>query len=450
MNSSSSLRVFYYGNFPLVNSFCPHYPPLHASAFCRYPGMMAEIITLLAKETGMRIIPVTMKDLIAKGLIPDDDHLKNVHYDVSSNELAFLNDFLDNGTIDLIADPEQRTVELEERFQFSEMLFYTATQVITRRKYNDLDHLWSFFGPYRPETWAFMLVAWLVQMLACVVMSRVEARITNERPAAFFDTAWRVCRVVLLQPEQIPFRTKAGKFSLLVFSFLQCILILGVFASLILASMLAHHPSTYQKIAGLIRHLQRNEYHLVTSNANWTTALLSSTNSYPFSDIRRALENNPPRVVDTPEAALEALQDEDNFLFQLMDSPTYFLSRKLCGLVAITDEMPRLKSYFLYRRQSPFIAAWDRAIRDNRMIIQQIVKKYSNDMQRYSNCEPRPSNQQLKLPPYVGLSIVCLGIILVAAVMLAAEVGIHRWKRRKDVKRVWNLQEILNAKVDVF
>ncbi|KAI6234894.1 PBPb domain-containing protein [Aphelenchoides fujianensis] len=380
MNSSVSLRVFYYGNFPLVNSYCPHYPPLHASAFCRYPGMMAEIITLLAKETGMRIVPVTMKDLIAKGLIPDDDHLKNVNYDISSNELAFLNDFLDDGTIDLIADPEQRTVELEERFQFSEMLFYTATQVITRRKYNDLSHLWSFF-----------------------------------------TDRWRVCRVVLLQPEKIP-----------------CILILGVFASLILASMLAHHPSTYQKISGLIRHLQRNEYHLVTSNANWTTALLSSTNSYPFSDIRRALENNPPRVVDTPEAALEALQDENNFLFQLMDSPTYFLSRKHCGLVAITDEMPRLKSYFLYRRQSPFIPAWDRAIRDNRMIIQQIVKKYSNDMQRYSNCEPRPPNQQLKLPPYVGLSIVCLGIVLVAAVMLAAEVGIHRWRQRKDLKRVWN------------
>lgn len=56
---TNEIRIYYPRNFfPAVNSNCTRFPTLHPNIYCPFPGLMVEILNVLTKEAGLKIIPI--------------------------------------------------------------------------------------------------------------------------------------------------------------------------------------------------------------------------------------------------------------------------------------------------------------------------------------------------------------------------------------------------------
>ncbi|KAI6174514.1 hypothetical protein M3Y97_00999200 [Aphelenchoides bicaudatus] len=311
------LKVFYPAHFPLVADDCASFPAMHVTPVCKYPGMIVEVINNLATDSGFKIQPITALDY--------GFDMQNFT-DINSQMFTML----ENGDFDLLALPLQKTTPRERRFQFSNVLYNTPSRVLKREQRQKYDQTWSFFETYDSYTWISLGIAWLIQWLLCVTFRHVESRLSGQGSTRLSESAWQILRIQLLQPEQVPFRTKAGKFSLFLFSLVQCTLLLGIFSSFILASIL--HPKqsdSRNSMRMFLRHLRNKEYVLVTHNSQKSIfELINSSTMYPYANLKQAFENNPLKLVDTIEEIINKLATDSGFKIQPVSAFDYGFDRE--------------------------------------------------------------------------------------------------------------------------
>ncbi|KAI6224505.1 hypothetical protein M3Y99_01391600 [Aphelenchoides fujianensis] len=413
-----TIRVLYARAYPLVSPFCAHFPPLHASPYCRYPGILVEILRLLADEAALRIEPLVWADFLHAAR--DSRFFSCINTSGRCVDGA-LYEQLEAGVFDLVADVEWRTAELAERFDLSAPLYFAESRVLKKEKTAHFDRLWSFFDILDARLWAGIGAAWALQCAVVLLVRRVESTIAGGRRESLVDvrhplvlfvhsTAWKFVRVQLMQQEELAFRLRAGR---LVLSF-------------ILASLF-RPTSAGRSIQDVLRHLETGEYSLVTTNAEALAAMLNSSRMFPFGALRSALAANPPLEATTGEdggvsEALRLVEGGRFLLLQTFDDPTFAPSNGRCGLTRMDGEMPLFPKHLLLRKGHPLTRRLNRAIEANRERIRHVVRKYSNHIQHQNNCTNRREKQPLKMTPYAGLLAACSILIAVAGVSFVAEV----------------------------
>ncbi|KAI6230275.1 hypothetical protein M3Y99_01083100 [Aphelenchoides fujianensis] len=421
MNATARiLRVFYSGVFPIVSPYCSQLPHMTTSKWCPYPGLLVEVINLVAREAGLTIVPITRADL---------------SYNLTGN---FVHDQLDvlmaDPHLDLVATSMQVTEERAEKYSFSEPLYQVATRALKRMKSGKYEHMWSFFETYGLSTWAGMAGAWLIQLLFCVLVRQAEAKLSGMRPLPVSESAWQVFRVGMMQPEKVHFRLSSGKVAFFFFSLLQGTVLLKIFSSIILASMIRWHeePDSMREI---LHHLEKRDYYLVTHNPQWMAELMNVSRAFWFSGrLISALDSNPIRWVETNTEALELVETDTALYLHLVDDSVYYESLSHCGLEVLDEEMPALDAHFMLRKNHPLLPLLNRAIRANREALRRILEKYIRYMDTLDKCaDPDYVEEEVKRPlglsPFGGVLIVCLCIMSVALVCLLLEISCGRIKR---------------------
>ncbi|KAI6223426.1 hypothetical protein M3Y95_00888900 [Aphelenchoides besseyi] len=323
-----------------------------------------------------------------------------------------------NGTADLIARPAQKTAYRLERFAFSDRLCYTYAHFVRQRTKASFSGFMSFFQTYDSWTWIAIGMAWMLQWSACVLMRRVESRMINEKSTSIGECAWQLLRVQLMQPEKIPFKTRAGKFSLTIFSLLQCI-ILGLYGSFILATRIGVQHREPKTLDDAIHFLQTKQYKFVTSNPNFIHGLLSMSNAYPFIQLREAIERNPLLVSRDSENTNEIVERGEALSLQFSDESKYYGAA--CDLIAMDKEMLKLDAFLMFRKKYPLLRQFNKAIHTNRPQIDQIVARYLTLAKRNNGCPDELVNQPLSFSPYEGLCVVSLFIMMIALCVFIAE-----------------------------
>ncbi|KAI6213015.1 hypothetical protein M3Y94_00098800 [Aphelenchoides besseyi] len=332
-------------------NICFRFPPLHVNNFCRYPGVLVEILNLLAKEANLTIKALTWKDLL-----PD------------VQDSIFYKCFKTNA--------QSRVLKIKSSGRY--------------------DKLWSFFNIYNPSVWCALLLVWILQWLTIVLVKTCESKVTGKSTTSAGETAWLILRAQLLQNQNIKFNFRAGRFTFFAFSALNCMFLLGIFSSFIVANLFKSVP-TERSIEDVLSLLQRREFRLVTTNEIALFTMLNSTEMYPFVTLRSILKDNPPRVVRRFEDAIQLVVDGEALLFQTFDDPTYAKSNGICeGLTRIESVgMPIFAKHLLLRKDSIFTERLNRAIIVNRERIRHFVRKYSSYIQNQHDCTQQKVNSPL-------------------------------------------------------
>ncbi|KAI6174511.1 hypothetical protein M3Y97_00998900 [Aphelenchoides bicaudatus] len=87
---------------------------------------------------------------------------------VSDDIGPFLYDLIENGTIDLVAQPLQITDKRSKRFSFTDAIYQAQNRVIRRERSSQYEQVWSFFETYEGLTWvAFAVLGSFNSVFVC-------------------------------------------------------------------------------------------------------------------------------------------------------------------------------------------------------------------------------------------------------------------------------------------
>ncbi|KAI6224069.1 hypothetical protein M3Y95_00844300 [Aphelenchoides besseyi] len=373
MDDNRTIHVFYGSKFPIVSPFCSQLPHLRVSNWCKYPGLLVEIINVITKEVGLKIVPFTYSDL---NLTYSGNFVRNE-----------MNSVIDNPMIDLIASPYQKTALRDKQYSLTHPIYQVSTRALKRQRISRYEHIWSFFETYSSATWIALGLAWIMQWILCVLIRQVETQLKRRKGPDILESAWQVLKVGMMQPEKVHFTLRSGKFAFFVFTLLQGTVLLRVFSSVILGSML-HWIFEIDSITEIIYHIQRGDYCLVVHNTEWTEQLLNISRAFWFSaPLLRALEKNPMKIADSDETALRMVETEPAILLHLVDEPSYYESLHHCGLEAFDDDMPVLDAHLLMRKNHPLLPLINRGIDANFATIRRIMGKYMAYMDTLNVCD---------------------------------------------------------------
>ncbi|KAI6238627.1 hypothetical protein M3Y99_00667000 [Aphelenchoides fujianensis] len=341
-------------------------------------------------------------------------------------------DFLSNGTIDTFALPMQKSDARERMFSFSRSLYKVQTRVIQRvNDEHQYRKIWAFFETYDSFVWTAFVIVWLLQWALGVLVHHVEAAMLKRTKPSAAETAWRILRIQLLQPEAFECFTLAGKSSMVLFSLIQCSILLGLYSSWILANIIQHESTTNtQSVKTLLERVQRGEIGLATNEwDSWIFESINNSQAYPYAEFRQVLAKNPPLLTADVNQTLAAVATGRSFTFLQDDDRVNFFSRPHCEFEAIREGMAMVNAHLMFRRGSSLPFRLDDAIRRNHRMLLRFSDKYAELLRKRRDCDHSRTYQPLTIIPFIGLSAVCLTIIAGAVCVLLVEIWI---KRRKD------------------
>ncbi|KAI6170325.1 hypothetical protein M3Y98_01227900 [Aphelenchoides besseyi] len=412
--NQTELKVFYPTYFPSVNAECQRFPTLHPTKKCPFPGLLVEILTLLAHDCQLKIVPSTY---LTMGYVEES-------VSVGFDELEQM---MLNGSLDVLAMGFQDTERRRSLFEFSEVMYFVRTRLLRQHRVQSFIQMWSFFKTYDRNTWIAFAAAVLAQWIFFVLVRRFEAYKLKQKPTSVLDCAWVVIRLQLLQPEKIDFQCICGLFSCLVYSLLQCSILLGVFGSFILVSIIRPLPYISDPIAGLVQSIKLGNHYMVTDDSlNWFNERINSSELFPYAELRSALKSNPRKIVRTRDEALNLVANDNGVMFQQTDVGSYYRMSNYCNILAIEDNMPLVSSSLMLRPNHPLLPKLNRAIVGNRPRIRGIVHKYLTLAEWKNKCSDPKAFTTLSLAPYTGVIIVASGLFGFAFLVFGTEIAIKQ------------------------
>ncbi|CAD5215479.1 unnamed protein product [Bursaphelenchus xylophilus] len=425
------LNVYYPPFFPAVDhSECREFPTLHPTVNCMYPGFMVEILNHLVRDMNLTLVSALSsefrRDLFRKPLIDKEGKPHG----------EFL--LLYNGTIDIIASPFQPTEGRKRWFTFSHPMYQTDTSIIIGKNLGLSSSMWSFFRTYSSNTWLAILVALVVQIMVCTCIRYFEASFTKQKPITVVESGWQMLRLQLMQPEKIYFKSIAGRLSILLFSLVQCAVLLGVFSTWILSSIITESiENPIDRLGLILRQIRDGKKTMIASRyETWFYEKIYNSDENLFKEFRWALEKNPLQKVETIDETLAHISSGNYISFAQDDEDTKYTTLKYCNILEITTGMPTVSSHLLFRKDFELIDQFNQAIFENQAHILRIVKKYKNLSKKKTQrfCSPSVGPAPLRIIPYSGLLIVCFIIIIVALVILIVENYTRMVQKRHEGK----------------
>lgn len=62
--NQSTLTVFWPAYFPSINDECSRFPTLRPNKFCLYPGLLVEILSIIAKDANLTLVSKTSDNYV--------------------------------------------------------------------------------------------------------------------------------------------------------------------------------------------------------------------------------------------------------------------------------------------------------------------------------------------------------------------------------------------------
>ncbi|KAI6193467.1 hypothetical protein M3Y96_01020900 [Aphelenchoides besseyi] len=338
----------------------------------------------------------------------------NMRIEPRNDTLRFGFEMIQKNEVDTIALGIQRTKERSVNMSFTTSLYKTQSRLLFRKSADLYSGLWDFFRAYETETWLIMLSALIVQCCLCIIIRRTEAKMKNVKPIGivevsvnwfvcficWFSTAWHVLRLQFLQPEPIVFYSAAGslhklkeliqsKLSIMFFSLVQVVVLLGVFGSWILSNILQAEKTSLPTMKHLIKQIANHELHVLTTQpTSWLHEKIRSSPVYPFAELRGALTRNPIQISRSINDTLDRIILKKGITFVQDDEATLWNALKRCGVEyrEIQAGLPLLDARLAFRKNDSRLAIFDDVITKNIIHIGRIVRKYNHLQGRLSQC----------------------------------------------------------------
>ncbi|KAI6184864.1 hypothetical protein M3Y97_00642200 [Aphelenchoides bicaudatus] len=350
------LKVIYPNFFPMVNKNCESQ---HETRWCQFPGIAVEIIGLLAKHMNMTICEVEFDHSLGPERIFDD----NQHF-------TGLYQHLQNESADLIATT---TEDLELRrvaWDFTVALYQSETKIAVRKLDNTLSSIFDFFSVYGTRTWFFMLLTFLTFTGFGLLVRLVELRAGLRDNYNGCSLVWKMVRLQLIQPSKFIYKLTSGNFALLVFSFLQCSIVLSLYQSWILTSVVQQRKSLPFDLENILKALKERKYYLATAMPNaWYFELIELAERDPYLSLAHILERQRVKLCATVEQSLELAEDKSQNAIVIVQNDQFdgHIVSDYCELETVESPFPKMNETFMMRKDHPLLPELNKAIEAQRI-----------------------------------------------------------------------------------
>ncbi|KAL7078307.1 hypothetical protein ACQ4LE_002698 [Meloidogyne hapla] len=367
----NKIKILFAKNPPDAFDECHHFPTLNPSIECPFPGWCVEIINYLTDYLKLEIEPFVLNNRI--GELNWGSHENGTWNGVLG--------FIQNNTVDTACLFFQRTQLRAEHFSFSYPLTNVKPTYVVHSQHDEWN-IWNAFIPYSPSTWLSMGVMLILQTLFCLFVAKLEVKIGRRNQLEPFQVFWKIIRLQLYQPDSFDFRTAGGNFAILVFTIMQCRLLLDMYQTLLLSALLqpvADNP--FRDAREMVRLIGSQRFKLITNYiGNWYFEELHNSNVSHYRSLRLAITQNPIHVASTVPKALDKVL-KGGYIYPIQeDSIGMQMAKERCGdgLVFVSEGMPEVSSHFIFRRNSQFVKQFERAIIMNLDFVRRTFKKYFN------------------------------------------------------------------------
>ncbi|KAI6224067.1 hypothetical protein M3Y95_00843900 [Aphelenchoides besseyi] len=400
------LRVIYPDYFPMNNVNCTSNS---STKKCPRPGLAVEIISLIAKHINATIQVVGY------------DHRFTVD-DVIDEKNCFLGMYaqVQNDEADLLAYTVEATKHRQDWWDFTEPLYKSEVHIALKMEHTTLSSVFDFFSVYQNYTWLVMAVSFILFVGFGVIVRVVERRLNLRYSVGIYSHCWRYVRLQLLQPVDIQYRLRAGNLSLIVFAFFQCAVIISMYQSWILTSVMRIRKPPMLNFDDISELLLNERYELVSARPSaWYFEEIIQSELEPFRTLGVALRERAPRWVKSDYEALSLASTGEYMVFLQTDRHDHCLLNMFCELSTIESPFPPMSETFLMRKGSPWLPLVNKAIRAQNYQIKRLFRKYV-DYRAPSICDmPNHKIQSLTLTPYYGVllllafGLICGGFVLI-------------------------------------
>uniref|UniRef100_A0A1I7SII1 PBPe domain-containing protein n=2 Tax=Bursaphelenchus xylophilus TaxID=6326 RepID=A0A1I7SII1_BURXY len=238
-----------------------------------------------------------------------------------------------------------------------------------------------------------------------------------------------------LQNHELDFHFKAGKFSLWLFAFLQCSILLGVFASWFLYSLI--RPPDYDWLRHnryVFDQLAQGERQLITEGSTkWFTERKAKGHTYPYLDFKLALEGKEILGKSAKEAVEEVARN-GAIMYTRADWQSYFLASRHCNIIKTHVVFPPLGAHLILPKNSSLTPKVNQVIKANKMKFGAIYRRYtemiSKEAVMTSICGEFKPGDPLKMSFFYGLFIVIASLFLFALALFCGEIAYHAYQQK--------------------
>ncbi|KAI6231324.1 hypothetical protein M3Y95_00369700 [Aphelenchoides besseyi] len=326
-------------------------------------------------------------------------------------------------------------VELPFRtgLDFSNKLFDTQTFLLHSRKKRTFNSIWLYFQIYDSWIWFGIAIVTMVQSLFYFVQLTM---IEHKKTVYFhwFEATWKAIQLLFFKIGYETSTRRSAQLNTFLFSFLQSVVIMGVYSSLILSDHLRPDPRAgMQTFDELIRDLEDGRRYFATDgNMGWFYAVVNNSNYWPYAQIRSTLRFNPIRWTQKQEEALELAVNDHGIV--VVNDRQVISRRYQCSLVSLATERFLHQPVSLpLKLNSVWLAPINRWIEENAIHIVRLHKKYVNQTYEEDNekfCR-FVAQSGMKAKPIYGLCFVLFIVETTALVIFLVEFFYLRSLKRK-------------------
>ncbi|KAI6177793.1 hypothetical protein M3Y97_00946400 [Aphelenchoides bicaudatus] len=300
----------------------------------------------------------------------------------------------------------------------------TSSIIAVKRADKSMSDLFDFFKIFSVDLWILIGCIFLCFILIGLFIKLVEYRLGLRRQLKTTNFMWRFLRFQLIQWEEgfVDFRTRSDKILMIVFALAQCSIVISLFQSSILTSIVRLRPREPFSLDQLPSLLERKRYSIVTTNLHsWYFEAMNTTNHSPFYELRHAIQQNPIIEKKTKTEALDSIADGDKLVIMQEDENIYFSIRHYCHYVYMKSPFPSSDKRFMMQKGHPLLPQINQAILVQKMKILRIYRKYTIYRTR-SQCNWQPMEPSaLSLVPYFGVLILFITGTLLSFVVFSFE-----------------------------
>ncbi|KAH7706635.1 Protein W02A2.5 [Aphelenchoides avenae] len=371
---------------------CDHFPTFVATPKCAWPGYCPEILSIVAKNLNARITPVLMN--VTEGQAD--------YGSLVDGKWTGVLGAVESGMVDTACILYQKT---------------DAQTHIAARKRDELvaNGMWEIFQAYSSLAWLAMGIMLTIQALCCLFIARAEVDLKQRKDFSPLDMIWKLLRLQLSQPECTDFYTKAGKLTIFVFALMQCLLLLGMYQSWILSSIIRTVDlRPFKNVDDLFLQLTTGKHRFASYYPGhwfWDNTFRSSSSDFRYKTIREAVAAYPILNFTDAKGALDCVDSGKCVLVTQRDDYTTYLSSEYCDILFVTEGLPEVSAHFVFRKDNPLVDLFNDAITEEMVHIMRVARRYFNNvhLEKRERCDhygEAAKYRPLGIVPFLGLVVV--------------------------------------------
>ncbi|CAD5210411.1 unnamed protein product [Bursaphelenchus okinawaensis] len=415
------LRVLFAGGLPAVNTDCHDYPVLTPRATCQFPGLHIEIIKRIADRMGL-ILDATYLE----GELP-------IVGTVENNTITGMLGYVYNKTYDTIGLSVGQNEERKKYFEYSKPLYYSLNMAFINMPDNKWDKYFAYLQSYQNNSWIAIGIALMLQCLLTVIVHKVEEDLQKASVRhTVSESIWQIIRLQLLQPESLQLTSNAGKFSVVIFSLVQCTVIMGVLSSYIFSNLVRPPQSipfkTFSQFTSLIA---EGKLHLIDlGSAGLLHELIRTSNASDLLGLRHALVKNPLRVGNSVEEVMDMMDTPGAVLVRFDDEHLTFKVHEKCGLYIYDSLLPPSFGYLVFKKGFPYMNEVNRAVDLEHHNFRKMWLKYLRSYRGQLGCSPVSYRRIEEHYPYIGTVMMLALAEIIAFTLFVMELFVHYFYRK--------------------